>query len=91
MCGKAAVSHLSWAEIYAYASSLTPPKVLPADPESRINIPPSRLRRKSEPNSMVRESLPVIYRSEYDDSPEDAIWPFISAYSEGHLPTNNEG
>ena len=91
MCGKAAVSHLSWAEIYAYASSLTPPAALPADPESRINISPSRLRRKSEPDSMVWETLPVIYRSEHDDSPAEAIWPFIPVYSEGRLPTNKEG
>ena len=91
MCGKAAVSHLSWAEIYAYASSLTPPAALPADPESRINISPSRLRRKSEPDSMVWETLPVIYRSEHNDSPAEAIWPFIPVYSEGRLPTNKEG
>ena len=91
MCGKAAVSHLSWAEIYAYASSLTPPAALPADPESRINISPSRLRRKSEPDSMMWETLPVICRSEHDDSPAEAIWPFIPAYSEGRLPTNKEG
>ena len=91
MCGKAAVSHLSWSEVYAYASSLTPPATLPADPESRINISPSRLRRKSEPDSMVWETLPVIYRSGHDDSPAEAIWPFIPAYSEGHLPTNKEG
>jgi hypothetical protein len=80
MCGKAAVSHLSWAEIYAYASSLAPPKALPADPESRINISPSRLRRKSEPDSMVWETLPAIHRTEHEDSPADAIWPFIPCY-----------
>ena len=91
MCGKAAVSHLSWAEIYAYATSLTPPATLPADPESRFNISPSRLRRKSQPDSMVWETLPVIYRSEHDDSPAEAIWPFIPAYSEGRLPTNKAG
>ncbi len=91
MCGKAAVSHLSWAEIYAYATSLTPPAALPQDPASRINISPSRLRRKSEPDSMVWETLPVIYKSEHDDSPAEAIWPFIPAYSEGRLPTNKEG
>ena len=32
MCGKAAVSHVSWAEIYAYASSLTLPAAIPVDP-----------------------------------------------------------
>ena len=81
----------TWAEIYAYASSLTPPKALPADPESRINISPSRLRRKAEPDSMVWETLPVIYRGEDADTPCEAIWPFIPAYSEGRLPTNKEG
>lgn len=91
MCGKAAVSHLSWSEIYAYASSLTPPGALPADPISRINISPSRLRRKSEPESMVWESLPIIYRGEEADTPCEAIWPFIPVYSEGRLPTNKQG
>jgi putative SOS response-associated peptidase YedK len=91
MCGKASVSHLSWAEIYAYASSLTAPASMPADPEPRINISPSRLRRKSEPNSMVWETLPVIYREEASDSPAEAIWPFIPAYSEGRLPMNKQG
>lgn len=91
MCGKAAVSHLSWAEVYAYASSLTPPTALPQDPESRINISPSRLRRKSEPDSMVWETLPVIHRTEQEDAPAEAIWPFIPAYSEGRLPSNKEG
>jgi len=91
MCGKAAVSHLSWAEVYAYATSLTPPAALPQDPESRINLSPSRLRRKSEPDSMVWETLPVIHRSEHEDSPAEALWPFIPVYSEGRLPTNKEG
>jgi putative SOS response-associated peptidase YedK len=91
MCGKAAVSHLSWAEVYAYATSLTPPAALPQDPDSRINISPSRLRRKSEPDSMVWETLPVIHRSEHEDSPAEALWPFIPVYSEGRLPTNKEG
>lgn len=91
MCGKAAVSHLSWAEIYAFASSLTQPNTLPEDPESRINISPSRLRRKSEPDSMVWETLPVIYQGEDADTPGEAIWPFIPVYSEGRLPTNKQG
>jgi len=82
---------LSSAEVYAYATSLTPPVAMPQDPESRINISPSRLRRKSEPDSMVWETLPVIYRSEHADSPAEAIWPFIPTYSEGRLPTNKEG
>jgi putative SOS response-associated peptidase YedK len=91
MCGKAAVSHLSWAEVYAYASSLTPPEELPEDPESRINVSPSRLRRKYEPDSMVWETLPVIYRAGQQDAPAEAIWPFIPAYSEGCLPMNKQG
>ncbi|NND55784.1 MAG: hypothetical protein HKN57_00890 [Xanthomonadales bacterium] len=91
MCGKAAVSHLSWAEVYAYASSLTRPNAMPPDPESRINISPSRLRRKSEPDSMVWETLPVIYSGEDADLPGEAIWPFIPAYSEGRLPMNRDG
>jgi len=91
MCGKAAVSHLSWADVYAYAASLTPPAAMPADPESRVNISPSRLRRKSEPASMVWESLPVIYGQDTEDRPAEAIWPFIPAYSEGRLPMNKQG
>ena len=91
MCGKAAVSHLSWAEIYAFASTFSSPAALPPDPESRINISPSRLRRKSEPDSMVWETLPVIHSAEHADEPTEAIWPFIPVYSEGRLPTNKQG
>jgi putative SOS response-associated peptidase YedK len=91
MCGKASVSHLSWAEIFDYASSLKAPNALPSDPKSRINISPSRLRRKSEPDSMVWETLPVIYSSGQEDRPIEAIWPFIPAYSEGRLPYNKQG
>jgi putative SOS response-associated peptidase YedK len=91
MCGKAAVSHLSWSDVYAYARSLTPPSALPADPESRVNVSPSRLRRKSEPESMVWETLPVICRGEGSDDPAEAIWPFIPVYSEGRLPMNKQG
>ena len=91
MCGKAAVSQLSWSEVFAFASSLTPPSVLPTDPESRINISPSRLRRKSEPDSMVWETLPIIYRDDGKDSPAEAIWPFLPVYSEGRLPMNKQG
>ena len=91
MCGKASVSHLSWSEIYAYASSLKAPAAFPANPESRINISPSRLRRKSEPDSMVWEKLPTIYQSGEEDIPTEAIWPFIPVYSEGRLPTNKQG
>jgi putative SOS response-associated peptidase YedK len=91
MCGKAAVSHLSWSDVYAYARSLTPPSALPDDPESRVNVSPSRLRRKSEPDSMVWETLPVIHGGEGSDDPAEAIWPFIPVYSEGRLPMNKQG
>jgi putative SOS response-associated peptidase YedK len=91
MCGKAAISSLSWAEVYAYASSLTSPSSMPADPESRINISPSRLRRKSDPESMVWETLPVIYHDNGIDKPAEAIWPFLPYYSEGRLPINKQG
>lgn len=91
MCGKTAVSHLSWARVYAFATSLTPPSTLPADPETRINVSPSRLRRKSEPDSMVWEILPVIYHDKGVDRPGQAIWPFIPYYSEGRLPMNKQG
>jgi putative SOS response-associated peptidase YedK len=91
MCGKASVSQLSWKQVYEYASALTAPAALPADPESRVNISPSRLRRKSEPDSMVWETLPIIQNVEGVDQPGEAIWPFIPAYSEGKLPMNKEG
>ena len=91
MCGKAAVLNLSWRDVFDYASALTPPASFPADPVSRINISPSRLRRKSEPDSMVWETLPVIHRGEGVDQPAEAIWPFIPVYSEGRLPTNQDG
>lgn len=91
MCGKAAVSHLAWKDIYAWASSLTPPETLPADPANRINISPSRLRRKSEPDSMVWESLPVIYADGDTDRPTEATWPFLPYWSRGQLPRNKDG
>lgn len=91
MCGKASVSHLSWAEVFAFASSFSPPAALPADPESRINVSPSRLRRKSEPDSMVWETLPVIYADGHIDQPAEAIWPYLPVYSEGRLPMNKQG
>jgi len=91
MCGKAAVSHLSWRDVFNYASALTPPSKLPDDPANRINISPSRLRRKSEPDSMVWETLPVIHPDGANDQPAEAIWPFIPVYSEGKLPTNKQG
>jgi putative SOS response-associated peptidase YedK len=91
MCGKASVSHLAWQDIYAWASSLNPPPSLPANPESRINISPSRLRRKSEPDSMVWETLPVIQHDHGIDQPSEAIWPFIPFWAHGQLPTNKAG
>lgn len=91
MCGKTATYNLKWSEVYAYASALTPPSVLPGDPANRINISPSRLRRKSEPDSMVWETMPVIHEVDGSDVPAAAIWPFIPAYSEGRLPTNKQG
>jgi putative SOS response-associated peptidase YedK len=91
MCGKAAVSNLSWAEVFAYARSLTPPPVFPTDPQSRVNISPSRLRRKSDPASMVWETLPVIHCESDMDHPAEAIWPFLPVYSEGRLPMNRLG
>ena len=91
MCGKTAVVNLKWREVYAWASSLTPPAALPADPESHINVSPSRLRRKSEPDSMVWETLPVVHREGGADAPSEAIWPFIPFWANGQLPTNKAG
>lgn len=91
MCGKAAVSHLKWKDIYAWASSLTPPEILPANPNNKINISPSRLRRKSEPDSMVWETLPAIIADGETDRPCDATWPFLPYWSHGQLPRNKDG
>lgn len=91
MCGKAAVSHLAWKDVYAWATSLTPPETLPADPSNRVNVSPSRLRRKSEPDSMVWESLPVIYAEDDIDRPTEATWPFLPYWSRGQLPRNKNG
>jgi putative SOS response-associated peptidase YedK len=91
MCGKAAVSHLSWKDIYAWATSLTPKHALPADPVDRINISPSRQRRKSEPESMVWETLPAIYADGDTDCPVEATWPFLPSWSRGHLPRVKNG
>jgi len=91
MCGKTATYNLKWSEVYRYASALTPPSALPPDPANRINVSPSRLRRKSEPESMVWETLPVIHATDAVDAPAAAIWPFIPGYSEGRLPTNRNG
>jgi putative SOS response-associated peptidase YedK len=91
MCGKTGTYNLRWSEVYGYAAALTRPSALPPDPPNRVNISPSRLRRKSEPDSMVWETLPVIYPSDATDEAAEAIWPFIPAYSEGRLPTNKQG
>jgi putative SOS response-associated peptidase YedK len=91
MCGKAAVSNLKWKDVYTWASSLTAPKTLPADPKDRINISPSRLRRVSEPDSMVWETLPAIYSDNGTDQPIEAIWPFLPYWSKGQLPRNKAG
>jgi putative SOS response-associated peptidase YedK len=91
MCGKASVSNISWKQVYDYASALTAPAEFPPDPEPRVNIYPSRQLRKSKPESMVWETLPVIRREDSADQPSEAIWPFIPAYSEGRLPLNKEG
>jgi putative SOS response-associated peptidase YedK len=91
MCGKAAVSHLSWKDVYGWASSLTPPAALPADPRNRVNISPSRLRRVKEPDSMVWETLPAIYADSDTDQPTAATWPFLPYWSDGQLPRNKAG
>jgi len=91
MCGKASVSHLSWRDVYAWASSLAPPAEFPPDPADRINISPSRLRRKSEPDSMVWETLPVIFADGRTDRPGEAYWPFLPFWSHGRLPSTREG
>ncbi len=91
MCGKAAISHLKWKHIYAWASSLSAPETLPENPANRINISPSRLRRKSEPDSMIWESLPAIYADGDIDRPTEAVWPFLPFWSKGQLPRNKDG
>jgi putative SOS response-associated peptidase YedK len=91
MCGKAAVSHLKWKDIFAWATSLTPAATLPEDPASRINISPSRLRRKSEPDSITWETLPAIYADGGIDRALDAVWPFLPYWSRGQLPRNKDG
>jgi putative SOS response-associated peptidase YedK len=91
MCGKASVSHLSWKDVYAWATRLKPPAALPPDPASRVNVSPSRLRRKSDPDSMVWETLPVIYHDRGIDHAAEAIWPFIPHWAGGRLPTTGAG
>lgn len=91
MCGKTSVYNITWEEVYGYASALIPPAELPADPQSRVNVSPSRMRRKSEPDSMVWEFLPVIWPAAESDQPTEAVWPFLPAWSDGRLPTNKQG
>ena len=91
MCGKAAVSHLKWKDVYAWATSLTAAPAFPPDPASRINISPSRLRRKSEPDSITWETLPAIFADGDIDRPTEAIWPFLPYWSHGQLPRNKDG
>lgn len=88
MCGKAAVSHLIWKDVYGWATSLNPPESLPENPGDKVNISPSRLRRKSEPDSMVWETLPAIYADGAIDRPAEATWPFLPFWSRGQLPRN---
>ena len=70
---------------------LTPPPKLPTDPQSRINISPSRLRRKSEPDSMEWETLPIIRANGEYDLAEEAKWPFLPFWSGGRLPFLKSG
>ena len=91
MCGKAAVSQLKWKDIYAWASSLTAPKTLPENPADQVNISPSRLRRKSEPDSMIWETLPAIYTDGDVDCATEAVWPFLPHWSRGQLPRIKDG
>jgi putative SOS response-associated peptidase YedK len=90
MCGKASVQ-IRWKDVYAWATSLTPPAALPPDPEPRINVSPSRLRRKSEPDSMEWETLPVVRAVNGVDQPEEATWPYLPAWSNGRLPVLKSG
>lgn len=91
MCGKAAVSHLKWKDVYAWATSLRPVSSLPPDPADSVNISPSRLRRKSEPDSMTWETLPAVYADGGFDRPTEAVWPFLPNWSHGQLPRNKDG
>ncbi|KAA9131914.1 SOS response-associated peptidase [Marinihelvus fidelis] len=93
MCGKASVSALSWKDIYAWANLLSPSGGLPADPESRINVSPSRQRRVADPGTTVWESLPATLSptitGEY--SAVEATWPFMPPWSRGRLPRLKSG
>lgn len=93
MCGKASVSNLSWKDIYAWANFLTPATGLPEDPENRVNISPSRLKRKSDSDSMVWERLPVTVPMAGAGEVQalNAVWPFLPPWSRGRLPTLRNG
>jgi putative SOS response-associated peptidase YedK len=91
VCGKAAVANLRWQDIYAFASSLTVPDNWPDQPANRVNISPSRLRRKNEPESMVWETLPATLSASGAHQPVNAVWPFLPAWSGGGLPYLRNG
>ena len=61
------------------------------NPTSRVNISPSRLRRKLEPDSVTWETLPAIYADGEFDRPTEAVWPFLPYWSHGQLPRNKDG
>jgi len=77
--------------VYAWSNLLRVPAALPPDPADRVNISPSRLRRVSDPESMIWEALPVIQRKGDSDEPAEALWPFIPAWAGGQLPRNRDG
>jgi putative SOS response-associated peptidase YedK len=91
MCGKTAVTDLAWSDVFAWATSLTPPAALPPNPASRINVSPSRQRRKADPDSMIWETLPVISHDRGVDRPGEAIWPYLPPWSKGGLPILSNG
>ncbi len=91
MCGKASVVDLKWNDVYTWAK-LTPPQgAMPPDPESRVNISPSRLRRKADAKSMIWETLPIVAPENGVYSPSEAIWPFLPPWSHGRLPYLKSG
>ncbi len=93
MCGKASVSSLAWKDIYAWANLLVPPDGLPEDPETRINISPSRIPRRSEPDVVTWETLPATVAQPNQDTcwSGDATWPFLPPWSGGSLPILKNG
>ncbi len=91
MCGKAAVSHLPWHSIYRWADRLDAPSALPPDPATRLNISPSRLQRKGDPDSITWETLPVTYFDGHRHLACEALWPFLPNWSAGRLPYLKNG